>query len=1031
MKTRFTTLDIISILDELQQVVGMRVNQVYDVDHKTYLIKLQKPEKKSVLLIESGSRLHTTEFEWPKNPAPSGFSMKLRKHIKNKRLEHMKQLGVDRVVDLQFGSGEAAYHLILEMYDRGNLVLTDHEFKILNILRPRVAGEDKFLVRETYPVELAKSSYDSLDQDRLKQVLDSAKEKDTLKKVLMPHFEYGPSLLEHVLLANGLAPNTVIKTSFDFSTDLNKLVTAMGMASEFAAKGDRKGFVIMKEETRPSVDGKDEVFHTYQEFHPFLFKQFCEKPFKDFDNFNSACDQFYSELEAQKLDLKAVQQEKAVVKKLENVKKDHETRIEKLQELQYLDRRKGEYIEMNSDLVDNAIRVIVSAIANQIPWEKIKEMIKEATENGDPTASRIKQLKLEMNHIAMLLSDPYAHLDDSDDDEAVVGDLLVDVDLDLTAQANARKYFDQKKQAATKERKTVESGSVAMKSAEKKTKQALKEMAAISSINKARKVFWFEKFFWFISSENYLVIGGRDAQQNEMIVKRYMKPNDVYVHADLHGAATVVVKNSSALPVPPKTLTEAGQFAVCFSAAWDSKVITSAYWVYPDQVSKTAPTGEYLTVGSFMIRGKKNFMPPSDLIMGFGFMFKLEESSVERHAGERKVKTGVEGSETVSVVDDLESVADSVQDLEIEIEEGESSSDEEATENTRGALERLESVKEEEEGEVEAVTQVTKNQEEEEEVEELTKVIEKEKVVDLGDDNESCDRDGDTASENEEIKEETITAKEVKTEDVEFPDTDVKIEFGRSGSVEIKTRTASMSDEIEITQPMQSRKKKIVKAKPNQKKVEPKEEVDEKNNKNDQGKRGKKGKMKKIKEKYKDQDEEEKRLRMQLLQSDGREKEVEKNKKKNKKGKGGTQPQQNTGPREKKPPPKPKQELQGDNEDEDEEKVAAVNDETDMLDSLTGIPVLEDELLFAVPVVAPYSTFSNFKYKVKLIPGTGKRGKACKTAIAMFLADKNTNQREKDLLKSVKDQDPARNLPGKVKLSAPHLQKIKSKKKSK
>ena len=60
--------------------------------------------------------------------------------------------------------------------------MTDHEFKILNILRPRVAGEDKFLVRETYPVELAKSSYDSLDQDRLKQILDSAKEKDTLKK---------------------------------------------------------------------------------------------------------------------------------------------------------------------------------------------------------------------------------------------------------------------------------------------------------------------------------------------------------------------------------------------------------------------------------------------------------------------------------------------------------------------------------------------------------------------------------------------------------------------------------------------------------------------------------------------------------------------------------------------------------------------------------------------------------------------------------------------------------------------------------
>ena len=43
--------------------------------------------------------------------------MKLRKHINNKRLEYIKQCGVDRVLDLQFGSGEAAYHLILEMYE--------------------------------------------------------------------------------------------------------------------------------------------------------------------------------------------------------------------------------------------------------------------------------------------------------------------------------------------------------------------------------------------------------------------------------------------------------------------------------------------------------------------------------------------------------------------------------------------------------------------------------------------------------------------------------------------------------------------------------------------------------------------------------------------------------------------------------------------------------------------------------------------------------------------------------------------------
>lgn len=67
-----------------------------------------------------------------------------------------------------------------------------------------------------------------------------------------------------------------------------------------------------------------------------------------------------------------------------------------------------------------------------------------------------------------------------------------------------------------------------------------------------------------------------------------------------------------------------------YSTAWEAKVVTSAWWVYAHQVSKTAPTGEYLTTGSFIIRGKKNFLPQSNLVMGFGFLFKLEDGSVDR-----------------------------------------------------------------------------------------------------------------------------------------------------------------------------------------------------------------------------------------------------------------------------------------------------------------------------------------------------------------------------------------------------------------
>lgn len=71
-------------------------------------------------------------------------------------------------------------------------------------------------------------------------------------------------------------------------------------------------------------------------------------------------------------------------------------------------------------------------------------------------------------------------------------------------------------------------------------------------------------------------------------------------------------------------------------------MVTNAYWVTGDQVSKTAPTGEYLVTGSFMVRGKKNFLPPSHLILGLSFLFRIEDSCVERHKGERKVVVGTE-----------------------------------------------------------------------------------------------------------------------------------------------------------------------------------------------------------------------------------------------------------------------------------------------------------------------------------------------------------------------------------------------------
>uniref|UniRef100_A0A1A8BUI8 Ribosome quality control complex subunit NEMF n=1 Tax=Nothobranchius kadleci TaxID=1051664 RepID=A0A1A8BUI8_NOTKA len=1046
MKTRFTTVDIRAVIAEINaNYIGMRVNNVYDIDTKTYLIRLQKPDSKAVLLIESGTRIHSTDFEWPKNMMPSGFAMKCRKHLKTRRLTQVKQLGIDRIVDIQFGSDEAAYHLIIELYDRGNIILADHEYTILNLLRFRTAeAEDvKIAVRERYPVESARPPEPLISLEKLTDILSKAPNGEQVKRVLNPHLPYGATLIEHSLIEAGLPGSLKVDSQADVAEVAYEILKALQMAEtymEITGRFSGKGYIIQKSEKKPSLTpGKPgEDLLTYDEFHPFLFSQHAKNPYMEFENFNKAVDEFFSKMESQKIDMKALQQEKHALKKLENVKRDHEQRLEALHQSQEVDRIKGELVEMNLPVVERALQVVCSALANQVDWTEIGTIVKEAQAAGDPVACVIKELKLQTNHITMLLTNPYISEEDHEEEEKKGSidekgkknktkekgqsrklqrnkPMLVDLDLGLSAYANAKKYYDHKRTAEKKEQKTIEAADKAMKSAEKKTHQTLKEVQTVTTIQKARKVYWFEKFLWFISSENYLVIAGRDQQQNEMIVKRYLRAGDLYVHADLHGATSCVIKNPSGDPIPPRTLTEAGTMAVCYSAAWDAKIITSAWWVHHHQVSKTAPTGEYLTTGSFMIRGKKNFLPPSYLIMGFGFLFKVDEQCVFRHRGERKVKT---------VEEDMEEVTSRTSEL---LEEGEEligdSGDEDRGE---GGAEDGESrvIKEDSGTSADAPA--------------------------AADEGESESEHSDT----EEIREE---------EEFSFPDTTISLSHLQPSRI---AQTSDFRKETTTQEETDSQGKKHLSAKQRREDKKKKQKhgddiTEEKSDVSfggsavDQGarggggpsqpplKRGQKNKLKKIKEKYKDQDEEDRELMMQLLGSAGSSKEKEKGKK-GKKGKGKEEPvrkpapqkpqqkpqsvaESRTGEEERQPGEEGGAAEQEDKEDEVDQDNPGAEEAENLLTSLTGQPHPEDVLLFAVPVCAPYTALSNYKYKVKLTPGSQKKGKAARTALLNFTKAREASSREKDLFRSVKDADLSRNMPGKVKVSAPNLLAAKKK----
>lgn len=90
------------------------------------------------------------------------------------------------------------------------------------------------------------------------------------------------------------------------------------------------------------------------------------------------------------------------------------------------------------------------------------------------------------------------------------------------------------------------------------------------------------------------------------------------MHAEVHGAPFFVIKTNGAQP-SNETLMEAAQACVSYSRLWKEGIRAGdAYWVRPEQVTKSAPAGEYLTKGAFMIRGTRNFLRGVELTLALG-----------------------------------------------------------------------------------------------------------------------------------------------------------------------------------------------------------------------------------------------------------------------------------------------------------------------------------------------------------------------------------------------------------------------------
>ena len=203
-----------------------------------------------------------------------------------------------------------------------------------------------------------------------------------------------------------------------------------------------------------------------------------------------------------------------------------------------------------------------------------------------------------------------------------IDDTSISINPKLSIPENAENYYEKSKKAKKKTKGALIAIENTKKQLEeiKTKKETAMENISIPKKREKKNLKWYEKLRWFITSDNTLVIGGRDANTNEAVVKKYLDNNDIYLHADIHGASSTAIKLEGK-SLNDNMLKESGEFAASFSSAW-SKGFTSqdVFWVYPDQVSKTPQAGEFLAKGSFVIRGNRNYIRSAKVKIAIGIV---------------------------------------------------------------------------------------------------------------------------------------------------------------------------------------------------------------------------------------------------------------------------------------------------------------------------------------------------------------------------------------------------------------------------
>ena len=590
MKT-MSNVDIFTISDELNNLLtGARVDKSFQPSKDIVVMRFHVPGTGRVdLVMQCGSRIHTSKYPLENPTNPPTFPMLLRKRIKGAHVESVKQHNFDRIVEIRVKK-DKYYTVLVELFDKGNIILLDEDNNIiLPLKRKQLSKRDISSKKEyVFPEERGINPL-STSEEEFKNIFLNT-DSDVVRTLAMNGLGS--------LYAEEIIERTNDSCEIDKNTNNNELTDEQFSAlyESFKELFD----TLTNEDYKPQIaknGNKEDVVPL-----DLIKYEGYEKTY--YENFNEACDEFYSKkVNSDIKDVKEKMWNKKVNKYEKRLRLQEET-LDNFNKTIETSQHKGEVIYSNYTTIENLVNVVNSAISKDYSFKEIGKILKNAKEEGMAEA----QIFESIDKLGVLTLN--------------IEDTSLIIDPKLSIPENAENYYEKAKKAKKKTKGAI----IAIENTKKQLEEVKnKKDLAMENISIPKKrvkkdLKWYEKLRWFITSDNTLVIGGRDAGTNEAIVKKYLDNNDIYLHADIHGATSTAIKLEGK-SLNDTILKESGEFAASFSSAWSKGFTTQdVFWVHPDQVSKTPEPGEFLAKGSFVIRGNRNYIRSARVKIAIGIV---------------------------------------------------------------------------------------------------------------------------------------------------------------------------------------------------------------------------------------------------------------------------------------------------------------------------------------------------------------------------------------------------------------------------